>query len=127
MDPSSLLPYPVIAVGALCFPLTFGTVFALTQAGMPAKWSYLAAIGIGAAFGGLLGVAFFGFSQYAGLSVIASLVSGLGSQTASRRPAEQIVVEGAAKLGETQLPSVVISQPSVTVIPPINPPDVPKS
>lgn len=100
MDLTGIFPVEVLALGFVILGATFGTVFAITQAGLPSKWSYLAAIGVGALWGLLLGLASFGLDKRTFAATVMGAITGLGTQTASRRPAETIVTDGVTKLAE---------------------------
>lgn len=101
MDLTTLFSLQVLALQAPIFGFSFAIVMALTNAGLPSRWSYLAAIGVGAGVGALFGLMSFGLDRQALASALFGGILGVGTQTASRRKPEDIVATGTAKLEDT--------------------------
>ena len=104
MDLTSVFTPAVLALQPVIFAISFAIVLAATQAGRPSRWSYLAAIGIGLMVGAAFGVASFGLTQQALAAALFGAALGVGTQTASRRKAEDVVVDGYAQIAEKKVP-----------------------
>lgn len=111
MDLSTAFPPDVLSLGVVILGATFGTIWAMTQAGLPPKWSYLAALGVGALWGLLLGGSNFGLGPKLFSCTVFGAITGLGTLTAARRPAVSIVAEAADKLGEPNTHGAIVIHP----------------